>query len=85
MRYSGRLVRAPGLQDKLDSLEARRTMLEREISKAQPPAPRLHPRIADVYREKVVRLREALARPNEHDEAVLHKILRDLKYSFPKN
>ncbi|WP_137128543.1 recombinase family protein [Roseomonas sp. HF4] len=56
-------LRAPGLQGKLDELEARRATLEAEIATAGRSAipPRLHPNIAGVYRERVTRLREALA------------------------
>jgi site-specific DNA recombinase len=56
-------LRAPGLQGKLDEFEARRAALEAEIAAAERSAtpPRLHPNIAGVYRERVARLREALA------------------------
>ena len=52
-------LRAPGLQGKLDELDARRVSLEAEIaSGAHPELPRLHPNLSEVYRE---RLREAIA------------------------
>jgi hypothetical protein len=55
-------LRAPGLQGKLDELEARRAALEGEIAIAERSAtpPRLHPNIAGLYRERVARLWEAL-------------------------
>jgi site-specific DNA recombinase len=46
-------LRAPGLQQRLDELEARKAELERALSAAPIPAPRLHPRLADLYRQKV--------------------------------
>jgi DNA invertase Pin-like site-specific DNA recombinase len=50
------------IKGRLESLEARRDTLERELSE-QPTAepPRLHGNLAEMYRAKVVRLREALA------------------------
>ena len=41
-------LRAPGLQAKLDELESRKTALEAELAAAPPPAPRLHPNLAEV-------------------------------------
>lgn len=56
-------LRAPGLQGKLDELEARRAALEAEIAGgAVRELPRLHPNLAEVYRERVERLRETLAK-----------------------
>ncbi len=55
-------LRAPGLQGRLDDLEGRRRALEAELaSEAPPDLPRLHPNLADVYRDRVRRLAEALA------------------------
>ncbi|MBR0661673.1 recombinase family protein [Roseomonas oryzicola] len=55
-------LRAPGLQGRLDELEARKATLEAEIAAAGQGSalPRLHPNIAGLYRERVARLREAL-------------------------
>jgi site-specific DNA recombinase len=56
-------LRAPGLQDRLDELEARRTVLEAEMASAESPvAPRLHGNLAEIYREKVARLRHSPSR-----------------------
>ena len=53
-------LRAPGLQRKLDELEARRAALEVELQ-APPPSPaRLPPNLAEVYRDRVANLHEAL-------------------------
>ena len=68
--------RAPGLQQKLDDLEARKAALEQELA-ADPPLPvRLHPNLAQVYRGQVERLHEALAEPGLREEAL--GILRGL-------
>jgi site-specific DNA recombinase len=69
-------MRAPGLQQRLDELEARRAALEQALSEEAPPLVRLHPNLAQVYRAKVERLHEALADPGLRDEAL--GILRGL-------
>jgi hypothetical protein len=54
-------LRAPGLQAKLDGLEAQRVTLTAELTKRPANPPALHPNLADVYRERVARLEQALA------------------------
>ena len=61
---------APGLQAKLDELESRKTALEAKLAAAPPPAPRLHPNLAELYRRKVADLQTALADPNTQTEAL---------------
>jgi site-specific DNA recombinase len=56
-------LRAPGLQQRLDELEARKAELERALKTAPIPAPSLHPKLADVYRQKVESLGAALHGP----------------------
>ena len=68
--------RAPGLQQKLEELEARKAALEQELTADPPPPVRLHPNLAQVYRGKVGRLHEALADAGLRDEAL--GILRGL-------
>jgi DNA invertase Pin-like site-specific DNA recombinase len=68
-------LRAPGLQQQLDELEARRTVLERDLADAVPNRPRLHPNLAETYRQKVASLAEALAGP---DGAAALEIVRGL-------
>ncbi len=53
-------MRAPGLQQKLDELEGRRAVLEAELARAPGTPIRLMPNLADVYRDKVAMLQEAL-------------------------
>ena len=54
------------VNDRLRTLDARRVTLERDLAAAVAPAPRLHPNLAEVYRQKVAGLIEMLAR----DDAV---------------
>ncbi len=56
-------LRAPGLQQKLDELEARKSILERGMVDTRQPAPRLHPNLAEIYRQKVAELQFALGAP----------------------
>ena len=53
--------RAPGLQDELDALTARKDALSRQLAKAEPTPPSLHPNLSEVYRAKVAELAAALA------------------------
>ena len=69
-------LRAPGLQQRLDELEARRTEIEQSLA-ASPTAPvRLHPNLAQVYRRQVEQLQHALNHPEIRDEAM--QVLRGL-------
>ena len=52
--------RAAGLQGQLDTLEARRIELAAKLTAPPPTQPRLHPNVAQVYRDKVERLQDAL-------------------------
>jgi site-specific DNA recombinase len=63
-------LRGTTIQRKLDSLEERREALEREVAAGPSPVIRLHPQLAEIYRDKVRRLHEALGR-DAHDPAAL--------------
>ena len=52
--------RAKGLQGQLDELEARRETLTASLDATAPAQPRLHPNLAQVYRDIAARLHEAL-------------------------
>ncbi len=52
------------LQQKLDELEARKAELERALQAAPRPRPLLHPRLADIYRQRVESLQTALDGPD---------------------
>ena len=56
--------RAPGLQQQLDDLEARKAGLARQLAQASPAVPRLHPNLGEIYRAKVAALAEALTGPD---------------------
>jgi site-specific DNA recombinase len=68
--------RAPGLQQRLDELTERKAELEAELAQQEAPLPRLHPRLADVYRQKVECLHEALQSEATRQEAI--QILQQL-------
>jgi len=53
-------LRTPGMKEELLTLEARKAELAAEIKAAPAPVQRLHPRLADLYRDKVERLQESL-------------------------
>ncbi len=55
-------LRAPGLQDRLDGLGARREALRAELAalETRQSAPLLHPNLSEVYRARVARLREGI-------------------------
>jgi len=56
-------LRAPGLQERLTKLTARQEALRTEVEtiEARGKAPALHPKLGEVYRARVARLREGLA------------------------
>ena len=63
-------LRAPGLQQRLDELEARKAELETRLAAPAPPPVRLHPNLAQLYREKVGELHSALSEPEMRTEAL---------------
>ena len=69
-------LRTPGLKDKLEELERRKAALIVEINSAPPPAPLLHPNLAELYRRKLGALTKALQDPSLRDEALT--LLRSL-------
>ena len=50
-----------GIKGRLAWLETRKAVLAEELAGAEPPAPRLHPGLAGVYRTRVAELTAALA------------------------
>ena len=69
-------LRAPGLQQRLDELEPRRKEIEEGLTTAPTTPVRLHPNLAQVYKQKVEQLQRALEDSEIRDEAV--HILRGL-------
>ena len=54
-------LRSPGLQAKLDALEAQRTKLKAAAGEPSLAPPALHPNLAEVYRDRVAKLETVLA------------------------
>jgi site-specific DNA recombinase len=69
-------LRTPGLKDKLEQLERRKAALVIDVNSEPPPAPLLHPNLAELYRRQVSELGKALQEPSLRDEAL--KLLRSL-------
>ena len=69
-------LRTPGLKERLEQLEQRKSELAQAIAEAPPPAPQLHPNLAELYRRKVAELQRAIEDPALRDEALT--ILRSL-------
>jgi hypothetical protein len=63
-------LRTPGLKQRLEGLEHRQSALQAELAHEPPPAPRLHPNLAELYRRKVAELAQALEEPASRDEAI---------------
>ena len=74
-------LRTPAMKEELLALEARKSALSVELKDAPAPAPRLHPRLADIYREKVERLQDTLNADNTRAEAA--ETLRALIEEIP--
>ena len=62
-------LRTPGMKEELFALEVRKQKLVAEVKHAQPPSPRLHPKLADLYRQRVERPHEELNRLELRAEA----------------
>ncbi len=69
-------LRTPGLKDRLEALESRKTELEAQLSAPEPSPVRLHPNLAGLYREKVAQLAETLKDPEIRTPAL--ELLRGL-------
>ncbi|MFO1039758.1 MAG: recombinase family protein, partial [Geminicoccaceae bacterium] len=65
----------PSMKERMRALERRREVLEAEIAASVESKPRLHPGLAEMYRQKVASLQEALA---AEDGAEVREALRDL-------
>ena len=57
----------PSMKAWMIGLERRREALEAELATATEPKPRLHPGLAEVYRQKVATLHETLAAEDGHE------------------
>ncbi len=66
---------AAAVRGRMETLDARRQVLEAELANAVLPAPRLHPNLAEVYRERMAQLADVLA---EDDNAEARELVRGL-------
>ena len=57
------------LKQELVTLEARQLTLQQNVAASEAPAPLIHPNLAEIYRQRVERLHEALKDPTTRDEA----------------
>ncbi len=69
------------LKDELRLLEARQIELGKAVAAAAAPAPLIHPSLAEVYRQKVAALHEALRDPGTRDEAfdVIRSLIDEIR------
>ena len=57
------------LKQELVDLQARQLALQRELGSIDAPMPLIHPNLAEVYRQRVAQLHDALQNPATRDEA----------------
>jgi site-specific DNA recombinase len=69
-------VPGAAVKDEMTVLEARRVELLARLEGAPPPMPRLHPNLAELYRQKVTNLAEALN--DEHTRLEAAECIREL-------
>ena len=62
-------VPGEALKNEMQSLQDRQKKIEEDLSVAPLPAPRLHPNLATIYKEKITNLVQALNNPNTLIEA----------------
>ena len=60
-------VPGDALKDEMQSLQDRQKKIEEDLGAVPPPAPRLHPNLAAIYKEKIANLVQALNDPNTLD------------------
>ena len=68
-------VPAASVREKMTLLEARKLLLERELASSQAPAIRLHPGLAQLYRNRVAELTRLLG---QDDAAEARDLIRGL-------
>jgi site-specific DNA recombinase len=69
------------LKTELKSLEGRQGELERALAVATAPAPLIHPNLAEIYRQRVAALHEALHDAGSRDEAfdVIRSLIDEIR------
>ncbi len=78
--------RSSTLQQELDVLEARRTTLIGQLQNPARAAPRMHPNLAGIYRERVENLHTALASPDGGRESLeaVRSLIERIDVGTPK-
>jgi site-specific DNA recombinase len=74
-------MRTPAMKDGLQNLENRKVELSSAVAAAPATAVRLHPNLAEIYRDKVARLHEELNRPELREEAsaALRSLIEEIR------
>ena len=74
-------VPGAAVKDEMIALEARRVELRAQLEAAPAPLPRLHPNLAELYRQKVMKLAEALNEENTRLEAAgcLRELIEEIR------
>ena len=74
------------LKEELIALEARQLMLQQELAASVGPAPLLHPNLAEVYRQRIERLHEALQDASMRDQAfeLIRSLIEEIRL-VPEN
>jgi hypothetical protein len=74
------------MKEELLDLEARKVKLAAVLEHAPAPAPRLHPKLAEMYRQKVANLQEGLNRPELRAEAAeaIRSLIQEIRL-VPEN
>ena len=79
-------LRTPTMKDELLALESRKAELRSALAEPAAPPIRLHPNLAEIYRDKVARLHEELNRPELRTEAsaVIRSLIDEVRL-VPEN
>ena len=79
-------MRSPTLSAELETLEQRKSALEKDLATEPPPPVRLHPKLAEVYRKKIQNLRDALNQDDSRTDAatILRSLIDEIRL-IPRN
>ena len=74
-------LRTASMREELEALEAKRTALKAAIETAPAPSPRLHPKLAELYRQKIADLHVALNAEETRAEAAeaLRQLIEEIR------
>jgi len=79
-------VPGAAVKDEMAVLEAKRVEIQARLEAAPPPMPRLHPNLAELYRQKVMNLAEALNDERSRQEAAecIRELIEEIRL-VPEN